>query len=78
MLSVDAVDLYMYSISMLNEDAVDFYMYIYTLSTELGLHQSRRCVDRCTGGRNLCTGACNHGKSSILLTMHIMYSVYRW
>lgn len=49
---------------MLSVDAVDFYMYIYTISTESGLHQSRRCVDRRTGGRNLCTGACNHGTSS--------------
>lgn len=51
-------------ISMLSVDAADFYMYIYTLLTESGFHQSRGCVDRRTGGRNLCTGACNHGKSS--------------
>lgn len=49
---------------MLNVNAVDFYMYIYNLLTESGLHQSRRCVDCRTGGWNLCTGACNHGKSS--------------
>lgn len=75
-------------IYILSVDAVDFYMYIYTISTESKLHQSRRCVDRRTGGRNLCTGACNDGTSSdsadnaynvlCLLTVSYYQFIYRY